>query len=221
MNYKKVYRSKADLKMLREASNLSKEFVANEIGYSVRNLERIEKNNAVASEEAARRICMLYKLKYDETFVGYDDRYHIEGIFKNVGEIPKNQIRQNEKYYLLYVNNQGNFRDCVLGKVGWIENCGKNMERRKLRSVNPEDVVKYNPDIIILNERSEWENWYYNLVVGKWNKVMLSESCLRDCMSSCLDEVVVSRKELLKFDGYYDMAFLGVRKASKRKKRDR
>lgn len=43
MNYKKVYRSKADLKMLREASNLSKEFVANEIGYSVRNLERIEK----------------------------------------------------------------------------------------------------------------------------------------------------------------------------------
>ena len=29
--------------MLREEMNLSKEFVANEIGYSVRNLERIEK----------------------------------------------------------------------------------------------------------------------------------------------------------------------------------
>ena len=43
MNYKKAYRCKADLKMLREEMNLSKEFVANEIGYSVRNLERIEK----------------------------------------------------------------------------------------------------------------------------------------------------------------------------------
>lgn len=53
MNYKKAYRCKADLKMLREEMNLSKEFVANEIGYSVRNLERIEKNNAVASKEAA------------------------------------------------------------------------------------------------------------------------------------------------------------------------
>ena len=217
MNYKKVYRCKVDLKMIREALNLSKEFVANEIGYSVRNLERIEKNNAVASEEAACRICVLYKLKYEETFVRYDDKYHIEEAFKNIGEIPKNQIKQNEIYYLLYVNNLGNFRDCVLGKVGWIENCGKNMERRKLRSVNPETVAKYNPGIIILNKKSEWRNWYYNLIVGKWNKVMISESCLRECMPSCLDEVVVSRDELLKFDGYYDMTFLGIGKTRKRR----
>ena len=166
MNYKKAYRCKADLKMLREEMNLSKEFVANEIGYSVRNLERIEKNNAVASEEAAHRICTLYKLKYEETFAIYDDRDHTERVFKNIGKIPKNQIRQNETYYLLYVNYQGFFRDCVLGKVGWIENCGKNMERRKLRNVNPEGVVKLNPGIIILNEEDEWMNWYCNLIVG-------------------------------------------------------
>lgn len=131
MNYKKVYKCKADLKMMREALNLSKEFVANEIGYSVRNLERIEKNNAVASEEAASRISTLYNLKYEETFVKYDDRYHIEAVFKNIGETPKNQIKQNETYYLLYVNYQGFFRDCILGKVEWIEDCGRNMERRK------------------------------------------------------------------------------------------
>lgn len=96
MNYKKAYRCKADLKMLREEMNLSKEFVANEIGYSVRNLERIEKNNAVASKEAACRICTLYKFKYEETFVIYDDRNHMERVFKNIGKIPQNQIRQNE-----------------------------------------------------------------------------------------------------------------------------
>ena len=101
MNYKKAYRCKADLKMLREEMNLSKEFVANEIGYSVRNLERIEKNNAVASKEAACRICTLYKFKYEETFVIYDDRNHMERVFKNIGKIPQNQIRQNETYYLL------------------------------------------------------------------------------------------------------------------------
>ena len=106
MNYKKAYRCKADLKMLREEMNLSKEFVANEIGYSVRNLERIEKNNAVASKEAACRICTLYKFKYEETFVIYDDRNHMERVFKNIGKIPQNQIRQNETYYLLYINYQ-------------------------------------------------------------------------------------------------------------------
>ena len=217
MNYKKAYRCKVDLKMLRELMKLSKEFVADEIGYSVRNLERIEKNNAVASEEAARRICTLYELKYEETFVIYDDKYHIEGSLKNIGKIPENQIRKNETYYLLYVKKLENFKDCVLGKVGWLENCGKNMERRKLRSVNPEGVVECNPEIIILNEEDEWMNWYCNLMVGKWNKVMISESCLKKCMASCLDEVIVSCDELLKFDGYYDMAFLGVRKASKRK----
>ena len=221
MNYKKAYRCKADLKMLREEMNLSKEFVANEIGYSVRNLERIEKNNAVASEEAAHRICTLYKLKYEETFAIYDDRDHTERVFKNIGKIPKNQIRQNETYYLLYVNYQGFFRDCVLGKVGWIENCGKNMERRKLRNVNPEGVVKLNPGIIILNEEDEWMNWYCNLIVGKWNKVMISESCLMRCMRSCLDEVMVSSDELLRFDGFYDMAFLGVKKRLKRKSKNK
>lgn len=217
MNYKKAYRCKVDLKMLREAMKLSKEFVADEIGYSVRNFERIEKNNAVSSEEAARRICTFYKMEYAKVFDRYDDKYHIGAFFKYIGTTPKNQIRKNETYYLLYVKKMENFEDCVLGKVGWLENCGKNMERRKLRSVDPRGVVECNPGIIILNERSEWENWYYNLIVGKWNKVMISESCLSNCMRSCLDEMVVNCDELLKFDGYYDMAFLGVKKRSKRK----
>ena len=95
------------------------------------------------------------------------------------------------------------------------------MERRKLRSVDPEGVVKLNPGIIILNEEDEWMNWYCNLIVGKWNKVMISESCLMRCMRSCLDEVVVSSDELLRVDGFYDMAFLGVKKRSKRKSKNK
>jgi len=40
-------------------------------------------------------------------------------------------------------------------------------------------------------------------------------------MRSCLDEVVVSSDELLRVDGFYDMAFLGVKKRSKRKSKNK
>ena len=43
MKYKIRFQCKSDLRILRECFKLSKEYVANEIGYSVRNLERIEK----------------------------------------------------------------------------------------------------------------------------------------------------------------------------------
>ena len=43
MKYKIRFQCKSDLRILRECLKLSKEYVANEIGYSVRNLERIEK----------------------------------------------------------------------------------------------------------------------------------------------------------------------------------
>ena len=41
MKYKIRFQCKSDLRILRECFKLSKEYVANEIGYSVRNLERI------------------------------------------------------------------------------------------------------------------------------------------------------------------------------------
>ena len=41
---------------MRECFKLSKEYVANEIGYSVRNLERIEKENAIVTEETAKKL---------------------------------------------------------------------------------------------------------------------------------------------------------------------
>ena len=47
MKYKIRFQCKSDLRILRECFKLSKEYVANEIGYSVRNLERIEKENAI------------------------------------------------------------------------------------------------------------------------------------------------------------------------------
>lgn len=60
---------------MRECFKLSKEYVANEIGYSVRNLERIEKENAIVTEETAKKLCDLYKIEYQDYFYKTDKNF--------------------------------------------------------------------------------------------------------------------------------------------------
>lgn len=46
MKRKIRYQAKTDLKLLRRINGISKEYVADKIGYTIRSLERMEKRNA-------------------------------------------------------------------------------------------------------------------------------------------------------------------------------
>ena len=66
MKRKIRYQAKTDLKLLRRINGISKEYVADKIGYTIRSLERMEKENAVTTERTAHQLCSLYDLVIGE-----------------------------------------------------------------------------------------------------------------------------------------------------------
>ena len=56
MKRKIRYQAKTDLKLLRRINGISKEYVADKIGYTIRSLERMEKENAVTTERTAHQL---------------------------------------------------------------------------------------------------------------------------------------------------------------------
>ena len=76
MKQKMVYQSIADLKELRKILGLTKDVVADNIGYSVRTLERIEEENVVSTESIAKKLCQLYQLNFEEHFYKADKKFN-------------------------------------------------------------------------------------------------------------------------------------------------
>lgn len=74
MKRKIRYQAKTDLKLLRRINGISKEYVADKIGYTIRSLERMEKENAVTTERTAHQLCSLYDLVYEEQFFIVDKK---------------------------------------------------------------------------------------------------------------------------------------------------
>ena len=56
MKRKIRYQAKTDLKLLRRINGISKEYVADKIGYTIRSLERMEKENAVTTERTSHQL---------------------------------------------------------------------------------------------------------------------------------------------------------------------
>ncbi len=212
MKKKIRYHAKTDLKVLRQLNGMSKEYVADKIGYTTRSLERMEEENAVTTEETAYKLCELYDIEYQEQFYVVEQRKeeYIKEILQKIGRIPANDIYPKSKYYLLYIRKIDMFKDCVAGKGIWIANYNRNKEVRRLREVDVYKALELNPDIIIINNKDEWQHWYYGLNIGKMYKVIISENCMNECMKNCLKERIVRRDELMYYDGTSDIMFLGV-----------
>ena len=72
MKRKIRYQAKTDLKLLRRINGISKEYVADKIGYTIRSLERMEKENAVTTEPVSYTHLDVYKrqgsTQYDRGF---------------------------------------------------------------------------------------------------------------------------------------------------------
>ncbi len=214
MRHKIRYQAKTDLKLLRQMSGMSKEYVADKIGYTIRSLERMEQENAVTTEITARQLCSLYDLDFGRQFylINKNEMEVIAECFAKNGREPENIIYDNREYYLLYVRKVSLFEDYIAGKVMWIGNYNRNKERRKIRKVNAKIVKEIEPAIKIINSGEEWNYWYYGLTIGKLHKVIISEKCMKNNLSTCLDEVIVTQDELFSYDGTNDIAFLGIKK---------
>ena len=208
------YQCRSDLKWIRQINQLPKEFVAAYIGYSTRTLERIEAENAVADEGTAKRLCCIYDMNFIEDFYEIDKRHDdwIKEQMANHGCKPKNVLLNNSKYYCLYVRKTNIYRDCVVGKGLWIRDYNRTKEVRRLRQVNAKAVVERTPYITIINDENEWTYWYFKLCVGKIYKVLVSEACMKTCLRECLEERVVDKNELMRFDGTTDIMFWGTSK---------
>lgn len=201
-----------DLKGLRQIYKFSKEDVAERIGYTTRSLERMEKKNAATGEETARQLCHLYKIDFQEQFYKIDQKEEnrLRDALANYGKIPEGSIDNNSKYYYLYVRKLGIFNDCIAGKGLWIADYNKNKEIRRLREVDAEKVLLNEPDIPIINNINEWKYWYFRLCIGKLYKVVVSEMCMKKCLRTCLDDVIVKKNELMSCEGITDIMFLGI-----------
>ncbi len=210
MKQKMVYQSIADLKELRKILGLTKDVVADNIGYSVRTLERIEEENVVLTESIAKKLCQLYQLNFEEHFYKADKKFNdkVKELEMRLGKRPENLIYKENEYYYLYVRKVDLFGECIIGRVTWIANYNRNKERRKLEKVNPERVLYKEPHINIINTGDEWEYWRFSLTIGKIYKVLVSEKCMKECLSRCLKEYIVRRDELMIADGISDLIFL-------------
>lgn len=214
MGKKIRYQAKFDLKIMRQLSNLTKDNVAEEIGYTTRSLERMERENAVTSLETVNRLCRLYRLECNEQFYYLD--FHVDDLMReqlsHYGRKPRGGVNANSKHYYLYVRKTGYFRDCILGKGLWIADYNKNKEVRKLREIDISIYLQLQPNIEIINDGEEWDYWYYRLCIGKMNKVIVSEKCMKERLINCLDEVIIDKNRLMSYDGTTDLMFLGIKK---------
>ena len=205
------YQSKVDLKGLRKIYRMSKEDVAEHIAYSTRTLERIEAENAVADKEVAKRLSCLYNIDFVEQFYKTDKRHdnRLKEKLANLGSKPQNMLIDNSIYYCLYVRKFELFRDCIAGKGLWIREYNRNKEVRILRQVDAKRVLERCPDVPIINNGKEWDYWYFKLCIGRLYKVLVSESCMKERLRNCLQETIVKKADLMRYDGITDVMFWG------------
>ena len=205
------YQSKVDLKGLRKIYRMSKEDVAEHIGYSTRTLERIEAENAVADKEVAKRLSCLYNIDFVKQFYKTDKRHddRLKEKLANLGSKPQNMLIDNSIYYCLYVRKFELFRDCIAGKGLWIREYNRNKEVCILRQVDAKRVLERCPDVPIINNGKEWDYWYFKLCIGRLYKVLVSESCMKERLRNCLQEAIVKKADLMRYDGITDVMFWG------------
>lgn len=213
MRNRKRFQCKTDLKLWRQMSKLSKEEVAESIFCSTRTIERIEKENATPNEETAKRLSDLYKIKFGDQFyvINKDEEEWLKKELSCSYRCSDGKVIDDNIYYLLYVRKVGMFRDCVFSKGKWVRDFNRNKEVRRLHEIKIKEFLLYHPKIPILNKKEEWYYWYFNLIVGKVYKVIVSRECMSQCLSGCLKEVVISKDGMFCWEGVSDMMYWGTR----------
>lgn len=210
------YQCRTDLKKVRECMGLTKEEVAKIVGYSVRSLERMERENATTNKETAMRLAEIYHLNYGEHFYKKDEK--LEDVYKEIWAKCEEEFTPadyQKEYYCIYIRKTDLMHDCVFGKGMWVKDCGRDKEVRVLQPIMTEKFMEYQPRVKVINTKEQWMYWYGNLTIGKLYQVVVSEECMRRCLSTCMQETVVRENELFQFDGVGDMMFWGTKKMSK------
>ena len=210
------YQCRTDLKKVRECMGLTKEEVAKIVGYSVRSLERMERENAATNKETAMRLAEIYHLNYGEHFYETDEK--LEDVRKKncaKYKVEFTPVDYQKEYYCIYIRKIDLMHDCIFGKGMWVKDYGRDKEVRVLHSIMIEKFMEHQPRVKVINTKEQWMYWYNSLIIGKLYQVVVSEECMRRCLSTCMQETVIRKDELFRFDGVGDMMFLGNKKKSK------
>ena len=210
MKNKIRYQAKYDLKWLREQYKLSKEEVADKIGFTVRTLERREKENAVIDEEEAYRLSNLYGIDYSVLFFKKVIDPVWEGLWSGGGKMPENIVnKDSEYYYLCIIRKDWPSRCHVYGKTMWIGWNAGLAEKRILRPMDNEFLVRENKKVQIINNRAELKYWYYMQAIGRFAQIYISKECLQECFPECLVEKSVNEDELFSMEMRGDFLWWG------------
>lgn len=209
------YQCKTDLKLMRQKLNMSKEEVAEKVFCSIRSLERIEYENAITNKETAKLLSDLYGFEFNEQFYAVDkgaNDFIKEGLIDSYKS--RDYKKSNNKiFYCLYVRKINYFESCILGKGKWVKEYNRNKEVRILHEIDIKPFIQLNPDIPVISESNAWYQWYYGLTIGKLYKVAVSRECMEECLSNCLDEVIIRKDEMYYFDNTSDIMFWGHKAA--------
>ena len=125
--------------MLRKSFGITQQEIADRLYYSVRTVERFEKENATTNEETTKVLAEIYGINFKEDFVCVDQSYIDErkklwslysGICKS------NQRILDDEYYFIYVYKVDFNQKCVMGKGMWLREYTQNKEVRVLRPAN-------------------------------------------------------------------------------------
>lgn len=207
------YQCRRDLRRMREFFEMTREEVAEKVGYEVRTIVRIEEENATTTEETAIKLAELYELDYVDNFFIVEKRL-LDVLRKNKKRLMVVRNRQDimdTRYYCLYIRKTNFFQDCVLGKGIWVREYNRNKEVRKLLSFSRENIIEHFSSVPICVTSEEWEAWYMGTTVGKLYKIIVSEECMKSCLSECLKETIVRKDELYWLDGFTDIMFWGCK----------
>lgn len=206
------YQCRINLKMLRKSFGITQQEIADRLYYSVRTVERFEKENATTNEETAKVLAEIYGINFKEDFVCVDQSYIDErkklwslysGICKS------NQRILDDEYYFIYVYKVDFNQKCVMGKGMWLREYTQNKEVRVLRPANASFFSKKFPDAIIINSKMEWQYLYEAMTIGKMYRILISKECIQKCLPECLEKTIVRKDNLYWIDGYSDIMFWG------------
>lgn len=100
------YQCRRDLRRMREFFEMTREEVAEKVGYEVRTIVRIEEENATTTEETAIKLAELYELDYVDNFFIVEKRL-LDVLRKNKKQLmvvrDRQDIMDTRYYCCIYV----------------------------------------------------------------------------------------------------------------------
>lgn len=203
-----VYYGTLDLKSLRKKYGLTVEELADLIYCSSRTINRIEACNQTSNIEIARKYADKFGYSLENLFVAVDQHF-LERLASVTPFVPLGAPLAETVYYLLYFRRISWWDANMWGKTKWVGIYDDEHELRALHELEECAAQKLgNQGIPAINTQAEWNSFFYRSVIGRTQRILVSEACLKRCAPRTLAYYAVE-PQILFATGQPDVILLG------------